>query len=94
MNRKSTAFRSEPAVIITAFTAVVTEVFGLAIAFGIHVSDAQQTAIISTVTALSALIALLGPIIRGFVYSPRTHAQDVAMAKEAASKGETVQVRT
>lgn len=62
--------QKEPATIISSVVALITEVVGLLVAFGIDVSQAQQTAIIATVTALSGVIALVGPIIRGFVFSP------------------------
>jgi hypothetical protein len=77
----------EPAVIITAVTAFLTEVFGLCVAFGIHISDVQQNAIIATVTALAALIALLGPVIRQFVYSQ--HSVNI-ITQNAASSGDPV----
>lgn len=79
--------KNEPAVLITTITAVLTEVFGLAFAFGVNVSDAQQTAIISTVTALAGLIALLGPVVRQFVVSPQSAADAVIQAKQDVGGG-------
>lgn len=75
----------EPAVIITAVTAFLVEVFGLCVSFGIDITDAQQKAIIGTVTALAALIALLGPVIRQFVYSQ--HSVNI-ITQRAADSGD------
>lgn len=62
----------EPATIITAVIALITEVIGLLVAYGIDVSDSQEQAIVGTVTAASVVIFMAGPIIRQFVYSPKT----------------------
>jgi hypothetical protein len=77
----------EPAVIITAVTAFLAEVFGLCVAFGINISDSQEKAVIGTVTALAALIALLGPIIRQFVSSPHTVQRLVDNAQASGQVG-------
>lgn len=75
----------EPAVIITSVTAFLAEVFGLCVAFGIDISDSQQKAIIGTVTALAALIAIIGPVIRQFVYSPHSTQTLVNTAEQAGA---------
>ena len=62
--------KREPAVIVSAITGLITEIIGLLVAFNVNVTEAQQTAIISAVTAVSGVIVLVGPIIRQFVYSP------------------------
>lgn len=64
--------KREPATVISVVTGLITAIIGLLVAFGIDVSQEQQTAIISVVVALSAVIALVGPIIRQFVYSPNS----------------------
>lgn len=69
---KSSLLGREPAILISTITSLITEVIGLLVAFNVNVTDAQQTAIISTVTAVSGIIFLLGPITRQFVYSPNT----------------------
>ena len=76
----------EPAVIITSITSVVTAAIGLAITFGFDISDDQQKAILGFLSAFCALLLLLGPIIRTFVYSPNTTKQLVDKAEEAGIK--------
>lgn len=57
----------EPAVIVSAIAGFLTAVFGLAVAFGADLSDAQQKAILGVVAPTVALFFLIGPIIRQFV---------------------------
>lgn len=84
-------FRREPALIVSAIVAFLTETFGLAIAFGIDISDSQQKAIVGTVTAAATVIVLLGPIVRGLVYAPATVQKKV---DEAANKGAAGEVQS
>jgi hypothetical protein len=62
----------EPAALISALVAAISAALGLLVAFNIDITEAQQDAIITTVVAFSALIALVGPLIRQFVYSPNS----------------------
>jgi uncharacterized membrane protein len=62
--------KREPATVISAVVGLITAIIGLFVAFGIDVSTEQQNAIIGAVVSLSAVIALLGPVIRNWVYSP------------------------
>lgn len=73
----NTALNKEPAVIVTAVSGAMTAVIGLLVAFKIDVTQDQQNAIIACVSAFSALIALLGPILRSYVWSPNS-VKDVA----------------
>ncbi len=89
MNQKSAVVsfvKQEPATAISLVTAFLTEVFGLAVAFGLGFSPEQQAAIISTVTATAGLIAFLGPAIRQFV-TPTAKAQAAIDAAYQATPG-------
>ena len=77
---------SEPAAIIAAIAAFANAAVGCIVAFGIDWSQEQQNAILGVVAATTALIAILGPVIRQFVYSPESAQKLVNTAKEA---GET-----
>ena len=81
----------EPAIIISTVTALLTAFIGAAAAFGLNLTDTQQNAVLSVVAPTVALIFLLGPIIRTFVYSPDTVQKKV---DEAASKGAAGEVQT
>jgi hypothetical protein len=81
----------EPAIIISTTTALLTALIGGAAAFGLNLTDTKQNAILSVVAPTVALLFLLGPIIRTFVYSPDTVQQKV---NEAASKGAAGEVQT
>lgn len=82
-------FDKEPAVIVSSITAFLTAVIGVAVAFGVEMDDDQQTAVISVVAPVVALIFLLGPIIRTFVYSPDSVQKKVDEAAITALRGET-----
>lgn len=79
----------EPAVIISTVTAAFASAIGLAIAFGIDISDEQRDAMLSTLGAMIPLLLLVGPIIRQFVYSPRSVENKVAAAYSGGQAGET-----
>ncbi len=92
MNRRSAAVsfvRQEPATAISLVTGVLTEVLGLAIAFGLNFSPEQEAAIISTVTATAGLIMFLGPVIRNFV-TPTTKAKAAIDAAYQAVPGQDI----
>ena len=78
--------KSEPAVIVSVITAFLTAAIGVALAFGLDISQEQQDAMLKMLAATVALIAALGPIIRQFVFSPKTTQTLVDTAKQA---GET-----
>lgn len=64
---------SEPLISVGGITAAVTAVIGLLVAYGLHISDGQQSAILGVVAVLAPLIvALLG---RRRVFSPATVAR-------------------
>jgi hypothetical protein len=74
--------RSEPAVIISGLTGLVTASIALALAFGLDVSDEQRNAILGVIGPAVGVVLLVGGLIRQFVVAPDTHQQEVA---EAAS---------
>ena len=76
----------EPAVIISTLTAFLTAAIGLGLSFGLNISQEQQDAMLRMLAAMVALIALLGPVIRQFVFSPRSTQQLVNKAEEAGIK--------
>ena len=80
------ALNKEAAVILTALVGAISAVIGLLVAFGIDVSDSQQTAIVATVISFSTLIVLVGPVIRTFVFSKQT---TQLLVNEAAVTGDT-----
>lgn len=57
----------EPAVIINAIGAAITEIIGLCVAFGIDVTPDQQKAILGAFTAIASVVLIIGPIVRQFV---------------------------
>lgn len=75
--------QQEPATIVSVIVGALTAVIGVLVAFGLDVSDDQRNAIIGAVAPLSAVIALLGPIIRQFVWSPESVKEIVDDAYEA-----------
>lgn len=78
--------KEEAAIVVSAVIGLITAVTGLLVAFGIDVSEAQQSAIIAAVSALSLVIVAVGPIIRQFVFSQRT---TQTLVNHAAVTGET-----
>ena len=80
------ALNKEAAVILTALVGSISAVIGLLVAFGIDVSDSQQTAIVATVISFSTLIVLVGPVIRTFVFSKQA---TQLLVNEAAVTGDT-----
>jgi hypothetical protein len=76
----------EPAVIVSTITAFATALIGALAAFGLNISKEQQDAILSTLAAAFAVILVLGPIIRTFVFSPNTTQNLVNKAEEAGVK--------
>lgn len=73
----------EPAAIVAAIAALANAIVGCIVAFGVDWSDTQQNAILGVVAATSTFILLLGPIIRQFVWSPKSVDRAVANAREA-----------
>ncbi|RGC68412.1 hypothetical protein C5N14_13580 [Micromonospora sp. MW-13] len=61
---------TEPLFTVGGITAAVTAVLALLLAFGLPLSDAQQTAILGLVAVLAPLV--VAAIARGRVYSPAT----------------------
>lgn len=62
--------QKEPATIVAALTGLISAVVGLLVAYNINVTQQQQAAITGVVVAFSAVVVLVGPAIRNFVYSP------------------------
>lgn len=60
--------RTEPAAIIGGITAFVTALLGLLVAYGVDVSQQQQTAILGVTAVVAPLLASL--VIRYNVYAP------------------------
>lgn len=85
------SFDKEPAVIVSTLTALLTAIIGFGAAFGLDIDDDQKNAIISVVAPAVAVVFLLGPIIRTFVFSPHTVEKKV---DEAAAKGAMGEVQT
>ena len=77
--------QQEPAAIIAAIAAFANAAVGCIVAFGINWSQEQQNAILGVVAATTALIALLGPVIRQFVYSPKSTQELVNKAEQAGA---------
>lgn len=74
---------AEPLLGVGAIVAAVTALLALLVAFGIHLTDAQQSAVLGFLAALAPLVtAWLG---RGRVYSPRTVARLLADARRNRS---------
>ncbi|MCX4474802.1 hypothetical protein OOK41_31575 [Micromonospora sp. NBC_01655] len=67
---------TEPLVTVGVLTAAVTAVLALLVAFGLPISDAQQTAILGVVAVLAPLVVSL--VGRGRVWSPATVARVAA----------------
>lgn len=84
-------FSKEPAVVISTATAFLTAILGCAAAFGFNLDDTQRNAVLGVVAPAVALLFLLGPIIRTFVYAPDTVQKKV---NEAASKGAMGETQT
>ena len=69
---KLTDIQREPAVIVSTLTAFLTAAIGLVVAFGMDVTDDQKNAILGVLAPAVGLILLVGPVIRGLVFSPNT----------------------
>lgn len=81
--------KNEPAVLISTITAFLTALIGFGAAFGLNLDDSQRNATISVVAPAVAILFLIGPIIRSFVYSPTTVQKKVDAAQSEGAKGET-----
>jgi len=88
-NPKTNILRTEPAVVISTVTAVLTALIGTGLAFGLNISDDQKNALIGSVAPLVGVIFLIGPVIRTFVYSPASTEKLVESATAKESAGET-----
>lgn len=86
---KQSIIKTEPAVVVSTVTALLTALLGFGAAFGLDLSDAQRNAVIGVVAPAVAVIALVGPVIRGFVYSPSSTQELVIAARETGTAGET-----
>ncbi|MEU7617174.1 hypothetical protein AB0B27_13920 [Micromonospora rifamycinica] len=64
---------TEPLLTVGSLTALVTAVLALVVAFGLPVSDAQQTAILGVVAVVAPLVVMA--VGRGRVWSPATVAR-------------------
>lgn len=78
-HRKADDEAAEPLLTIGAITTAATALLGLTTAFGLHLTDQQQQAIL-------AVLAVAAPIVvavwgRSKVYSPRTVARLVQQAR-------------
>ncbi len=82
----------EPAVLISTVSAFLTAILGLGVAFGAEITDDQKNAILGVVAAVVPIIALIGPLIRGFVYSPKSYGDAVGKAHDAGIQNETLQI--
>lgn len=80
-------WKTEPARLVSAITAALTAIFSVVAAFGLPISDAQQTAILGAVAPIVAAIMLAGEIIRGQV-TPVKKAQDKIDAAYQATPGQ------
>ena len=78
--------QKEPAVIISTLTSLITAIVGFGLAFGLDISEEQKDAMIKMVAAMVTTIAVLGPIIRQFVFSPKSTQELVNKAEEAGIK--------
>jgi hypothetical protein len=80
--------KSEPASLISIITAFLVAVIGLGAAFGLDISEEQRNAVIAVVAPAAGVIALLGPIIRQYVFAPDTveGVNDKAYAKGVAGE--------
>ena len=75
----------EPAVIISTITAFLTAAIGLGLAFGLEISEEQQDAMLKMLAATVTLLAAIGPIIRTFVFSPKSTQELVSNAEQAGA---------
>ena len=87
--KTNSIFRQEPAVIVSSMTAFLAAILGFGAAFGLDLDDNQRNAVIGVVAPSVALIALIGPVIRQFVYSPNTTDKLVNSATRKEAAGET-----
>lgn len=69
-------FKTEPATVISTVTAALSAVIGVAVAFGVDLSDTQRNAVLGAIAPLVTVIFLLGPIIRSQV-TPSSKAEDL-----------------
>ena len=76
----------EPAVIISTVTAFLVAAIGALVAFGADITEEQKNAVITVVAPLVGVIFLIGPVIRQFVFSPKTTQNLVNKAEEAGIK--------
>lgn len=65
----------EPAVVVSTVTAFLTALFAVAVAFGLDLAPERQRAILAAVAPCVAIIFLVGPLVRRFVYAPATVAR-------------------
>jgi hypothetical protein len=79
------------AVLISLITGVVEAVVGLLVAFNVDVTEPQRTAILTLVGAVGAATAVIGPIIRQFVWSEASHIKEVNAAAANAARAATAQ---
>jgi hypothetical protein len=70
----------EPVLLGTAIVNFVAVLISGAAIFGLELSDAQQDMIWQMLIAFSGLIWAAAPFVRHSVYSPNTHANEVAAA--------------
>jgi hypothetical protein len=61
--------RSEPVITVSMVTALVTALFGVLVAFNIHITPEQQAAILALITAICVIIIGSGFFARNFVWS-------------------------
>lgn len=78
--------KREPAVIVSTVTAFLAAILGLGYAFGADITEEQKNAVIGAVAPLVAVIFLLGPIVRSFVYSPASVEKIEAGAEPLAAE--------
>jgi len=72
----------EPTALIGAISAAVAAILGVAAAFGLPISDAQQSAILGAIGPVVLIIAIMAVAIRSKVYSPATRDEDVSKASQ------------
>lgn len=75
---------NEPARIIGYVTTAVTAIIGVLIAFGVNISDQQQTAILTAIGAFVPVAIFMTEFIRSRVVSPASAGEAVAVAKTAS----------
>jgi hypothetical protein len=84
--------KNEPAVTVSAVTALIASSTGLLVAFNINITEAQQDAIVAFSLASFPFILLLGGVIRGLV-SPAAKVDEAFVEGLETAQSDAVEVR-